>query len=78
MIIVLNSVGCLLNDETGMVYPMTHDGTYDADNAVGTVLQECDEEWFDALNEADRNVVVFYMWLLYKHGTIFNGLPNRY
>jgi hypothetical protein len=79
MVIILNSVGSVFNDETGIVYPMFQDGTYNANDEVnGTVLQECDEEWFDALDEADRKVVVFYMWLLYKHGTIFNGLPNRY
>jgi len=79
MVIILNSVGCVFNDETGKVCPIYQDGSYDANDEVnGMLLSECDEEWFEALDKEDAKVVGFYLWFLYKHGAIFNGLPNRY
>jgi hypothetical protein len=78
MVIILNSVGCVFNDETEKVHPIYQDGSYDAnDNVNGMLLSECDEEWFEALDEADTKVVAFYLWLLYKRGAIFNVLNDK-
>ena len=54
--IVLESVGAVLID--GVVYPATQDGGYD--DEAGVPLNECVEEWFDALSEEDTRVVIHY------------------
>jgi len=50
--IPLNSVGCALNTLSGVVYPMYRDKTYDVDN--GSHLDDCCDEWFDALSKEDK------------------------
>ena len=79
MIVILNSVGCVLNDETGMVFPLFNDGTFDvSDDATAVHLSDCNEEFFENLDADDSKVVAFYLWFLYKRGTLFKGLPNPY
>ena len=52
----LESVGCLVDVDTCDVYPELNDGYPDWDNAVN--LYETDEDWFEALSEADLNLLV--------------------
>ncbi|MFM6945202.1 MAG: hypothetical protein ACKOXV_08015 [Bacteroidota bacterium] len=76
MYIVLKSVGCALCDVTARVYPMFNDGTIDTDEANGTILHECDEEFFEGLEPDDMRIVTFFLWFHFKRGTYFNGFPK--
>jgi len=55
MITILNSVGCVIDGQTFMVYPQYANGGYDVDN--GVYLGEVTNEWYMALNESDCRVV---------------------
>ena len=52
----LESVGSLIDVDTCEVYPEMNDGYPDWDNAVS--LYETSDEWFDALSEDDKNLLV--------------------
>lgn len=52
--IYLESVGAVLID--GVVYPATQDGGYD--DECGVPLNECVEEWYDALSPTDLKIVM--------------------
>ena len=54
--IVLESVGGVLIN--GVVYAQYEMGGYDEES--GVPLNECDEEWFDALDDADKLIVEKY------------------
>jgi hypothetical protein len=51
--IVLESVGAVLIN--GVVYPLLVDGGYD--NEAGVPLNECVEEWYDALSNEDLELI---------------------
>ena len=53
--IPLNSVGCLIEEVTGITYPMNEDGTTDL--MSDGVIEDCTEEWFFALSPEDNSVV---------------------
>ncbi len=53
--IPLNSVGCLIEEVTGITYPMNEDGTPDLMSDV--FIEDCTEEWFFALSPEDNSVV---------------------
>jgi len=52
----LESVGCLVDVDTCDVYPELANGYPDWENAVS--LYETSEEWFEALNENDLNLLI--------------------
>ena len=51
--IKLDSVGSWLDCRNGEVFPQTEGNGYDLDMVVN--LEECTDEWFDALNSEDFN-----------------------
>ena len=51
MILELKSVGCVIDTETGITYAAYKKGGYDDDSGVH--IQDCCEEWFDALSDED-------------------------
>jgi len=52
----LESVGSLVDIDTCDVYPEMENGYPDWDNAVN--LYETSEEWFEALSEGDKNLLI--------------------
>jgi hypothetical protein len=54
--IPLNSVGSLLDSDTGECYPQLEDGSPDWDNSF-SLYDEVSEEWIDALSIEDFNQV---------------------
>ena len=53
--IPLESVGCFIEEVTGITYPMNSDGTPDLMSDV--FIEDCTEEWFLALSPEDNSVV---------------------
>ena len=53
----LSSVGCVLNVENGLVYPMLVNGTADLDDD-GVHLNDVEEEWVDGLSTEDAETVL--------------------
>ena len=51
----LESVGSCIDTKLGMIYPMYEDGTHDEE--MGGHLEDTCEEWFDALDEEDSDIV---------------------
>ena len=63
MLEILSSVGCAIDDETLMTYPLDCDGIPD-ESWAGTCesvhlddITDCCEEWFAALSDSDRKIV---------------------
>ena len=58
----LNSVGTVLDTETGDTYPMDVDGMPVIDDSMNIMDMYDDmfssQEWFDSLSNEDRNTVV--------------------
>lgn len=54
----LNSVGTVLDTETGDTYPMDLDGMPVIDEGVTVNLNDIDEEWAEALSDEDLNTVL--------------------
>jgi len=61
MIVELNSVGCVIDTETKIVYPKYQMGGYD--KLSGTHIDELDEHFVNEMSEADI--------------TLINELPNK-
>ena len=57
MLVQLESVGCVLDTNEFLVYPMYEDGSIDIGNF--TELSECTEEWHESLSERDRVTIFF-------------------
>tara|TARA_Y100000310_G_scaffold293546_1_gene323177 strand:- start:38 stop:298 length:261 start_codon:yes stop_codon:yes gene_type:complete len=55
--IKLESVGCVLDSNAGIVYPMLADGTTDLEDD-GTHLEDVTEEWVDGLSSEDAATVL--------------------
>ena len=53
--IALNSVGCYVNSETGITYPMEKDGNYDKN--CGVHLNDIDEYWYYKLSPSDNIII---------------------
>jgi hypothetical protein len=53
--VYLSSVGSAFNYETLMVYPVMSDGTIELNS--GTHIDECDEEWYQKLDEDDTKLI---------------------
>ena len=56
-LVVLFSVGVVLDKTNGNTYPLNSDSTIDFDEGVMVNLLEADTEWFDNLNLLDFDVV---------------------
>jgi hypothetical protein len=68
MILKLNSVGCVINTDTKMVYPMYNEKfqkiyrrIYDENSGIH--LDECSKEWVDALSEDDIMLINETDWV---------------
>ena len=62
-LILLSSVGSLMNTLTGMIYPSPINldlDDYKEDVTTGTHVQDCDVEWFENLDDDDLLVVADY------------------
>ena len=57
MLVQLESVGCVLDTNEFLVYPMYEDGSIDIGNF--TELNECTEEWHESLSDEDKLSVLF-------------------
>ena len=55
-LIELESVGCVVDPDTCEVYPLFENGAIDFENAVS--LYETTDEWFEALSEYDKNLLI--------------------
>ena len=64
----LSSVGCVLNTENGLVYPMLVNGTADLDDD-GVHLNDIEEEWVDGLSKEDAGSVLTVNYNLRLFGT---------
>ena len=53
----LRSVGCVLDTEVAIVYPMWKDGTADVDNPH--TLEDMPNEWLDDLSDSDHDIVQY-------------------
>ena len=53
----LRSVGCVLDTEIAIVYPMWKDGTADVDNPH--TLEDMPNEWLDDLSDSDHDIVQY-------------------
>ena len=70
----LSSVGCVLNVENGLVYPMLVNGTADLDDD-GVHLNDIEEEWVDGLSNEDAGVALTTINKLGLGRYDLNGTP---
>ena len=56
-LVLLNSVGSVVDLEEKIVYPQLESGLPDLDMGVSLVDDEIPGDWFDALNEQDLAIV---------------------
>jgi len=56
MIKALNSVGSVIDMETGMIYPQNEDGTFDFKLSISLVDDEVSSEWWDSLSLEDYKI----------------------
>ena len=59
--IPLNSVGSLLDEDTGELYPMLEDGSPDWDNSLSLYEDELSAEWLDTLSNEDYKTIEPYL-----------------
>ena len=52
----LPSVGCVIDSETGIVYPLFENGDIDLD--MGVEFDEASDEWLESLSENDINLLI--------------------
>ena len=57
----LNSVGSLLDEDTGTIYPQLEDGNPDWDCPISLYDNEVSSEWYDELSEEDYQLVKPYI-----------------
>ena len=55
-LVELNSVGSVISIEDGIVYPQLENGLPDLD--CGVHIYKVTDEWFEALNERDINLLI--------------------
>ena len=61
--IELESVGCVIDPETGIVYPLYENGAIDLGN--GVEFEELDQDWLDQLSGDDVDTLrnnEFVIW----------------
>ena len=54
--IELESVGSVIDSETGIVYPLFENGDIDLD--MGVEFDEASDEWLESLSENDINLLI--------------------
>ena len=54
-LIPLESVGCFIDEKTGMTYPMNNDNT--PDMSLDVFIEDCTDEWFMSLSPMDNSEV---------------------
>jgi len=57
----LNSVGSLLDEDTGQIYPQLEDGNPDWDCPISLYDDEVSAEWIESLSSDDYNVCKPYL-----------------
>ena len=57
----LNSVGSLLDEDTGTIYPQLEDGSPDWDCPISLYDNEVSSEWYDELSAEDYQLVKPYI-----------------
>ena len=57
----LNSVGSLLDSDTGVIYPQLEDGNPDWDCPISLYDDEVSSEWIDSLSDGDYELVKPYI-----------------
>ena len=57
----LNSVGCILETNRGIVYPMNESGTPDLSCPIGLRQDEVSHEWLSELSSNDYKKVLPYL-----------------
>ena len=57
MIKALNSVGSVIDMETGIIYPQNEDGTFDFKTSISLVDDEVAADWWEALSTEDYKIV---------------------
>jgi hypothetical protein len=57
----LNSVGSLLDEDTGQIYPQLEDGSPDWDNALSLYEDEVSDEWVISLSKEDAQKCYPYL-----------------
>ena len=54
MLIPLKSVGCFIDNETKITYPMDSEGVCITDPFGGVHLDNCTDEWKNSLSDKDK------------------------
>ena len=57
MLVVLESVGSVLNTKHGVIYPQNADGSYDKNFSISLVEDEVNAEWYKELSTEDYQIV---------------------
>ena len=57
MLVVLESVGSVLNTKQGIIYPQNADGSYDKNFSISLVEDEVNAEWYKELSTKDYELI---------------------
>tara|TARA_Y100000389_G_C17426054_1_gene499603 strand:- start:713 stop:898 length:186 start_codon:yes stop_codon:yes gene_type:complete len=57
MLVVLESVGSVLNTKQGIIYPQNENGSYDKNFSISLVEDEVNAEWYKELSTEDYELV---------------------
>jgi hypothetical protein len=57
MLVVLESVGSVLNTKQGIIYPQNADGSYDKNFSISLVEDEVNAEWYKELSTEDYELI---------------------
>ena len=59
MLIVLESVGSVLDTNEMCIYPQLENGSYDKEFSISIDDEEVSSEWWDSLSKDDFNIVKY-------------------
>ena len=57
MLVVLESVGSVLNTKQGIIYPQNADGSYNKNYSISLVEDEVNAEWYKELSTEDYELI---------------------
>ena len=57
MLVVLESVGSVLNTKQGIIYPQNADGSYNKNYSISLVEDEVNAEWYKLLSTEDYELI---------------------
>jgi len=57
MLVVLESVGSVLNTKQGIIYPQNADGSYDKNFSISLAEDEVNAEWYKELSTEDYELI---------------------